>query len=86
MANHEQFLAASTAVGPAFEGERIECGMRAATGAIEHIIYDGKDIKIQTIDNVEPIGLCGSALIDLLAILLQLGVVDIQENAVIRKY
>lgn len=77
LANHEQLWAASTAVGPAFEGARIECGMRAATGAIEHIIYYGEDIKIQTIDNVEPIGLCGSALIDLLAILLQLGVVDI---------
>ncbi len=77
LGNHEQFWATSTAVGPAFEGARIECGMRAATGAIEHIIYDGKDIKIQTIDNVEPIGLCGSALIDLLAILLQLGLVDI---------
>ncbi|HOV34124.1 MAG TPA: ASKHA domain-containing protein, partial [Candidatus Hydrogenedens sp.] len=77
LGNHEQILAASTAVGPAFEGARIECGMRAATGAIEHIIYDGEDIKIQAIDNVEPIGLCGSAMIDLLAILLQLGIVDI---------
>lgn len=65
--------AASTAAGPAFEGARISHGMRAAAGAIERVLVDGQ-LQTQVIGNARPIGLCGSALIDLTAELLQHGV------------
>ena len=54
-----QLLAASTAAGPAFEGARISCGMRASAGAIENVIFDG-DVRCSAIGNQKPVGLCGS--------------------------
>jgi uncharacterized 2Fe-2S/4Fe-4S cluster protein (DUF4445 family) len=65
--------AASTAAGPAFEGARISQGMRAAAGAIEKVVVDGR-LRLNVIGDVAPVGLCGSALIDLAAELLRHGV------------
>ncbi|MHC4179179.1 MAG: ASKHA domain-containing protein, partial [Planctomycetota bacterium] len=62
--------AASTAAGPAFEGARISQGMRGGQGAIEKVIVDGR-LRTNVIGNVPPVGLCGSALIDLAAELLR---------------
>ena len=70
LAKDGQLWAASTAAGPAFEGARINCGMRAAAGAIEKIVFDG-DIRCSVIGNVPAVGMCGSALIDLLAEMLE---------------
>lgn len=70
-----QLYAASTAAGPAFEGARISHGMRASMGAIERVLVDGR-LHTQMIGNAPPIGLCGSALIDLTAELLQHGVLS----------
>jgi uncharacterized 2Fe-2S/4Fe-4S cluster protein (DUF4445 family) len=67
-------LAASTAAGPAFEGARISCGMRATRGAIEKVVFDG-DVRCGVIGDAPPIGMCGSALVDLAAELLGAGVV-----------
>lgn len=64
--------AASTAAGPAFEGARISHGMRAAAGAIEKVVVDGR-LRSNVIGDVPPTGLCGSALIDLAAVLLRHG-------------
>ncbi len=69
-----QILAASTAAGPAFEGARIHHGMRAAAGAIEKVLLDG-DVRLNVIGDMPPIGICGSALIDVVAELLRIGVV-----------
>lgn len=66
--------ASSTAAGPAFEGARISCGMRGVNGAIEKVKID-QDVKLGVIGDVEPAGLCGSGLIDLVAELLRLGVI-----------
>jgi len=68
--------AAATAAGPAFEGARILHGTRAAQGAIERVTWNPalRDIECQVIGGGVPRGLCGSALIDLLAILLETGV------------
>jgi len=66
--------AASTAAGPAFEGARISCGMRATAGAVEKVIFDD-DVQFSVIGDVEPVGLCGSALVDLTAGLLETGIV-----------
>ena len=69
-----ELWAASTAAGPAFEGARISCGMRATRGAIEKVVLDA-DVELNVIGNVEPIGLCGSGLVDVAAGLLSAGIV-----------
>jgi len=69
--------AASTAAGPAFEGARISHGMRGSSGAIERVIIDG-GVQIEVIGNAAPVGLCGSAMIDLTAELLRHGVLTPQ--------
>lgn len=68
--------AASCAAGPALEGARIACGSRAAEGAIEAIVVNGDDIDLDVIGNCPPRSICGSGLIDAVAVLLDLGVID----------
>ncbi|MCJ7544213.1 MAG: ASKHA domain-containing protein [Phycisphaerae bacterium] len=69
--------AASTAAGPAFEGARISCGMRATDGAVERVVFEG-DVHCGVIGDRPPVGLCGSGLIDLAAGLLEAGIVTPQ--------
>jgi len=69
-----KLLAASTAAGPAFEGARISCGMRATAGAIDKIVIDD-DLQYNVIGNIEPVGMCGSSLVDLCSQLLTAGVI-----------
>ena len=72
--NQGRLTASSTAAGPALEGARISCGMRATTGAIEKIDFDD-DVRISVIGGGEPVGICGSAIIDIAACLLNAGIV-----------
>lgn len=72
LAAEGKLLAASTAAGPAFEGARITHGMRAGAGAIEKVAIDGR-LRINVIGGAAPVGLCGSALIDAAAELLDHG-------------
>lgn len=66
----------STAAGPAFEGVGISSGMTASSGAIDKItILNGK-IRYSVIDKLTPIGICGSGLIDAVACLIDLGVLE----------
>jgi uncharacterized 2Fe-2S/4Fe-4S cluster protein (DUF4445 family) len=76
LAHQGHLLAASVAAGPAFEGARIINGMRGMTGAIEKVLFDGRDFVFNVIGNVKPAGLCGSGLIDVVAEMLNAGVVD----------
>jgi len=68
----------STASGPAFEGAHIKHGMRASPGAIERVTIDhGTGLpSIQTIDDREPVGICGSGILDAVAALLKVGLID----------
>jgi uncharacterized 2Fe-2S/4Fe-4S cluster protein (DUF4445 family) len=76
LCHNDQLIACSCASGPAFEGAHIKAGMRAAPGAIERVqIIDGK-LRIQTIENAAPIGICGSGILDAIACLRQVGVLD----------
>ncbi len=72
----EQLFAASCAAGPALEGARIRCGSRAVEGAIEAVVIDNDDISLDVIGGAVPLSICGSGLIDAVAVLLELGVVD----------
>ena len=69
-------LAASTAAGPALEGASIESGMRAETGAIERVALVDGELRLETIGGVAPRGLCGSGLLDLIAVLLDTAILD----------
>ena len=71
-----QMMATSVAAGPAFEGARIVNGMRAASGAIEKVVVNGDDIRINVINDARPSGICGTGLIDATAALLRLGLLD----------
>ncbi|HJW74533.1 MAG TPA: ATP-binding protein, partial [Thermoleophilia bacterium] len=76
---HEGRLAAtSCASGPAFEGYQMKCGMKAAEGAVERVSFsaDGMPETIGTIGGVTPVGICGSGVVDILAGLVALGIVD----------
>ncbi|MDO5401098.1 MAG: ASKHA domain-containing protein [Eubacteriales bacterium] len=71
-------IACSTAAGPAFEGAKIQCGMRGAVGAVDHVAWKDGNITFSVIGGGEPVGLCGSGLLDLVTALLQKG--DIGES------
>jgi uncharacterized 2Fe-2S/4Fe-4S cluster protein (DUF4445 family) len=68
----------SCASGPAFEGYQIRNGMKAVAGAIERVKVDaaGEPVEIATIAGAEPVGICGSGVVDLLAGLVHAGVID----------
>ncbi len=66
----------SSPSGPALEGGNITCGMRAADGAIEGISVMDKTIKLKTIGNKAPIGLCGSAVLDAAAEFYKAGAIN----------
>ena len=70
LGNKDGFLACSTAAGPAFEGAKIECGMRGAEGAIDHVWLEEEELRFSVIGGGEATGLCGSGLLDLVAALL----------------
>jgi uncharacterized 2Fe-2S/4Fe-4S cluster protein (DUF4445 family) len=71
-----EITSTSCASGPAFEGGHIKDGMRAASGAIEGLRIINHDIQYQTIDGAPPIGICGSGILDALAQLYLIGVID----------
>ena len=70
--NAERIIGASTAAGPAFEGANLSMGMRAVTGAISSVKLHMDQMVSSVIGNCEPRGICGSGLIDAVAVLLQL--------------
>lgn len=70
----EKMLAgASCAAGPAFEGVHIHSGMAAFPGAIERVAEKDGRLELETIDGETPLGLCGSGLVDTVALLLRSG-------------
>ncbi|MGO9196270.1 MAG: ASKHA domain-containing protein [Acidimicrobiales bacterium] len=69
-------LATAAPAGPAFEGAQIRCGMRAADGAIEVVRMTPDGLTLQVIGDAEPLGLCGSGLVDAVAELVRLGLID----------
>jgi len=71
-----KLLAASCAAGPAFEGAKITCGSRAAQGAIEAVVLADNEIDLDVVGGTKPVSICGSGLIDAVAVLLDLGVID----------
>jgi len=79
LGNKDDLLCCSCASGPAFEGVHIKHGMKAVTGAIERIrIGPDLEVEYETIGDVKPSGLCGSAVIDIVAEMLKRGIISRQ--------
>jgi uncharacterized 2Fe-2S/4Fe-4S cluster protein (DUF4445 family) len=74
----DRVICCSCASGPAFEGVHIEHGMKAVDGAIEKIRIDKEtyEVEFEALGDDKPVGLCGSAIIDAVAQLLQSGVIS----------
>lgn len=72
LGSNQRIICASTAAGPAFEGARIACGMRASTGAIHQITHASGSLHCTVIGGGSPRGICGSGLVDAVASALDL--------------
>jgi len=71
-----RIIVTSTAAGPALEGMNIACGMKASSGAVDHVeLHDGR-LTWTTIGSSAPLGLCGTGLLDMVATLLNAGVIQ----------
>ena len=76
LGNAERLLSTAAPAGPAFEAASIKCGMRAADGAIEVVKVVDDALTLQVIGDVKPMGLCGSGLVDAVAELVRVGLLD----------
>ena len=73
----DRIVSCSTASGPAFEGAHIRFGMRASTGAIEHVSINAKGtVKCEVIGGGEAIGICGSGILDAIAEMKKVGILN----------
>ncbi len=74
--NKNRMFACSAAAGPAFEGGGIEFGTACVEGAINRVSIGQKGVSYSTIGDAEPLGLCGSGIIDVTAGLLKAEIID----------
>lgn len=78
--NCDWLMACAGAAGPALEGGVTNMGMMAGPGVIDKVVIDPDtcELKIRTIDNLKPVGICGSGLIDLMAQLFLARMIDLR--------
>ncbi len=74
--NEREFLATAASAGPAFEGGNIKFGMRAGEGAIERVWMEDERLRLDVIGDKPPEGICGSGIMDAVALMVKEGVVD----------
>lgn len=74
--SNQGLLCAATAAGPAFEGAKIKHGLGAIEGAISSYEKINGLISIKTIGNKDPIGICGTGIIDIVNQLLNDNIID----------
>ena len=72
----EKLICCATACGPAFEGTGISCGGPAADGAKDHVWVEDGEIKYSVIGKGPATHICGSGIMDTVASLLELEIVD----------
>ncbi len=77
MIKNGKIFVASTAAGPALEGGNLSCGVGSVCGAISTVQIQGQEVKYGTIGNETPTGLCGTGVVELMAELLNAGIVDV---------
>lgn len=76
LGNSQGLWATSCATGPALEGAHISSGIRAMTGAISRVWQENGRLKWEVLGggSERPKGICGSGIIDALAVLRRTGV------------
>jgi uncharacterized 2Fe-2S/4Fe-4S cluster protein (DUF4445 family) len=72
----EMVWATSAAAGPAFEGGNLSCGMAALPGAISSVSFESGRVRLATIADAAPIGICGSAAIETVTGLLEQDIIE----------
>ncbi|MDE6879786.1 MAG: ASKHA domain-containing protein [Oscillospiraceae bacterium] len=73
---NSRLYVASTAAGPAFEGAGISCGCGSVRGAVDQVWLEDEQIQIHTLGDESPVGICGSGLVDAVAVFLATGALD----------
>ena len=76
LCNQEAIFCCATAAGPAFEGAEISCGVGGINGAISKVEFAAGKPVVTTVGNIPPVGICGSGLIDVMAVMLKQGIID----------
>ncbi len=76
LGNRNRMIACSTAAGPALEGACIQFGMRAGEGAIDHVTWGDGEVHVSVIGEKEAQGICGSGIIDAVAVMLEQGIIN----------
>ena len=76
LGNRDWLVGTAAPAGPAFEGAAIRCGMRASDGAIEVVTMTPDSLDLTVIGDAPPAGLCGSGLVDAVAELVRIGLLD----------
>ncbi len=71
-----RLLCCATAAGPAFEGAEISCGCQGVRGAIDQVWPEDSALEVHTIGGAEPVGICGSGIIDAVSAMLETGRLD----------
>lgn len=66
----------ATAAGPALEGAEITCGCCSVPGAIDKVWLEDGIIRFHTIAEMPATGICGSGLMDAIAVFLETGDID----------
>ena len=61
-----QIFVTSTSAGPAFEGGGISCVTGTIAGAIQSITIKNNCVELETIQNIKPVGFCGTGIVELL--------------------
>lgn len=74
--NRDFLLAGAGAAGPALEGGVVKTGMRAVDGAVSAVSMENDRFYVTTIGDAPPRGICGSGIVDLLAVLFLNGKID----------
>lgn len=76
LGNKHRMIACSTAAGPALEGANIQFGMRGTEGAIDHVWLENGEVRCSVIGGGKALGICGSGLIDAIAVGLEMGLLN----------
>ena len=61
----DKYWCSSASAGPALEGASLSCGVASVRGAINHLSINKGKCTYTTIAGEQPIGICGSGIIDL---------------------
>ncbi len=76
LGNKDRLLVTSTAAGPAFEGGSISCGTGSVAGAVCSVKIADGEMKVKTLWDKPPTGICGTGVVELMAELVRQNIVD----------